>query len=78
MIFLIESIVLCLAFTLMVYIMSRKPIRTLYNYPPKIQERVKSLDEYHNYWFHIKGFFIGEGLALVVCVLAGLIVQFVL
>ncbi len=42
----IESIVLCLAFTFMVYIMSRKPIQTLYNYPPKIQERVKSLDEY--------------------------------
>ncbi len=30
----------------MVYVMSRNPIKTLYNYPPKIQERVKSLDEY--------------------------------
>jgi len=30
----------------MVYIMSRNPIATLYNYPPKIQERVKSLKEY--------------------------------
>jgi hypothetical protein len=141
--------------------MSRKPINTLYNYPPKIQERVKSLDEYkdkvpetkkkvaakliasilflviialilrfingyttflesfkygfllwtivnlydaivldiiwfchdphfvfkgtedmkdeyHNYWFHIKGFFIGEILALVICSLAALMVQFVL
>ncbi len=46
MIILIESIVLCALFTLMVYIMSREPIKTLYNYPPKIQERVKSLDEY--------------------------------
>lgn len=161
MILVIESVVLCLAFTLMVYIMSREPIKTLYNYPPKIQERVKSLEEYkdqiptqenkvvakcaasllfvvilslimrfvngcttfaqafaggfvlwtivnlydalvldilwfchdpyfvfkgtedmveeyHNYWFHIKGFFIGEALALVVCTLAGLVVQFVL
>ena len=26
--------------------MSREPIKTLYNYPPKIQERVKSLEEY--------------------------------
>ncbi len=161
MIILVESIVLCLVFTLMVYIMSRKPIQTLYNYPPKIQERVKSLyeyrdqvpteknkvaakcvasilfvivlsfilrfingyttflqafgwgfvlwtvvnlydaivldilwfchdpyfvfkgtedmvDEYHNYLFHIKGFFIGEGLALIVCALAGAVVQFVL
>ena len=157
----IESIILCLAFTLIVYIVSKKPIQTLYNYPPKIQARVKSLDEYkdqipteknkvttklvacnlfaivislilrfingyttflqafkwgfilwtvvnlydvivldiiwfchdphfvfkgtedmsdeyHNYWFHIKEFFIGEGLALVVCSLAGLIVEFVL
>ena len=160
MIIVIEGIVLCAAFTATVYAMSRKPIKTLYNYPPKIQERVKSLEEYkdqiptqknklaakgvamlifafllsmilryingyttfleafglgfllwtivslydaivldiiwfchdphfvfkgtedmveeyHNYWFHIKGFFIGEGLALVVCALAGLVVQFV-
>ena len=46
MILIIESVVLCLIFTIMVYIMSRDPIKTLYNYPPKIQERVKSLDEY--------------------------------
>ena len=161
MILVIESIVLCVLFTIMVYIMSREPIKTLYNYPPKIQERVKSLEEYkdkiptnknkltaklgasviflviialvlryvngcttfmdsfvngfllwtivnlydavvmdiiwfchdkqfvfkgtedmvkeyHNYWFHIKGFFIGEVLALVICALAGLIIHFVL
>ena len=161
MIIVIESIILCLIFTLMIYIMSREPIKTLYNYPPKIQERVKSLDEYkdkiptnenkvvakviasiifliiicivlryingyttfkdsfiyglilwtivnlydaivldiiwfchdkhfvfkgtedmideyHNYLFHIKGFFIGEGLALIICSLAGLIIHFVL
>ena len=161
MILITEGIVLCLAFTLMVYIMSREPIRTLYNYPPKIQERVKTLDEYkdriptqknkaaakaaasllfviilslllryvndcrtfreafqsgfllwtvvnlydvivldiiwfchdprfvfrgtedmvedyHDYRFHIKGFFIGEGLALAVCAIAGLIVRFAL
>ena len=46
MILIIESIVLCGLFTIMVYIMSREPIKTLYNYPPKIQERVKSLEEY--------------------------------
>ena len=161
MIIVIESIVLCLLFTLMVYFMSRDPIKTLYNYPPRIQERVKSLEQYkdripteknkvtaklfasvlfvvilalvlryvngyttfgkafgcgfllwtvvnlwdvavldilwfchdpyfvfpgtedmvsdyHDYWFHIKGFFIGEALALVVCAAAGLVVQFVL
>ena len=161
MVILIESVILCALFTLMVYIMSREPIKTLYNYPPKIQERVRSLpeyqnliptqknklvakifasiifliilcillryingyttfmdsfkygfllwtivnlydalvldiiwfchdkhfifkgtedmiDEYHNYWFHIKGFFIGELLALIICTLAGVIIQFVL
>ena len=161
MVVLVESIVLCLFFTLMVYLMSREPIKTLYNYPPRIQERVKSLDEYkdkiptqknkaaakicasllfvailslvlryvngcttfakafgygfllwtivnlwdavvldiiwfchdpyfvfkgtedmvsdyHDYWFHIKGFFIGEILALAVCALSGLVVQFIL
>ena len=161
MILIIESVVLCLIFTIMVYIMSREPIKILYNYPPKIQERVKTLkeykdkiptqenkivakifasilfliilcvllryvngyetfsesfgygfllwtivnlwdavvldiiwfchdkqfviegtenmvDEYHNYLFHIKGFFIGESLALIICSLAGLIIHFFL
>ena len=161
MILIIESILLCLAFTGMVYAMSRDPIKTLYNYPPRIQERVKSLPEYqdriptqknkiaaklgasllfvillalilryvngyttfwqafgggfllwtvvnlwdalvldilwfchdprfvlkgtedmtadyHDYRFHLKGFLIGEALALVVCALAGLAVQFLL
>lgn len=36
------------------------------------------VEDYHDYWFHIKGFFIGETIALVVCALAGLVVQFVL
>ena len=161
MIILIESIVLCAIFTIMVYIMSRDPIKTLYNYPPKIQERVKSLkeykdkiptkenklvaktiasiiflsilcivlryingyktfsesfiygfllwtivnlydalvldilwfchdkqfvfkgtedmvEEYHNYWFHLKGFLIGEALAVIICSLAALIIHFIL
>ena len=161
MIIVIESIVLCAIFTIMVYIMSREPIKTLYNYPPKIQERVKELDEYkdkiptqenkveakifatilfliiicvvlryingyttfvesfrygfllwtivnlydvivldiiwfchdkhfvfkgtedmtneyHNYLFHIKGFFMGEILALLVCAATGLIIEFIL
>ena len=161
MILVIESIALCVLFTIMVYIMSREPIKTLYNYPPKIQERVKSLDEYkdkiptqknkifakslasiliiaiisfilryvngyttfiegfgygfllwtivniydavvmdiiwfchdpyfvfkgtedmvdeyHNYWFHIKGSLIGEVLALVISAIVGLVIQFIL
>ena len=160
MILAIEGIVLCLLFTLMVWLMARDPLKELYNYPPRIQERVKSLEEYkdriptkknkvevkvtasvlfvivlslilryvngyeafgeafgygfllwtivnlfdavvldciwfchdphfvikgtedmvadyHDYWFHFKGFFIGEALALIVCALAGLLVAFV-
>ncbi len=42
----IETIILCGLFTIMVYMISREPIKTLYNYPPKIQERVKTLEEY--------------------------------
>lgn len=161
MIILIESIILCVLFTLMVYLMSRKPIKTLYNYPPKIQERVKNLEEYkdqiptpknklvakitasiliiiiislilryingyktfiegfsygfliwtivnaydaliidicwfcqdpyfifkgtedmkkeyQNYWFHIKESLKGELIALVVCFIVGLIIEFIL
>ena len=160
MILAIESAVLCLLFTLMVYGMFRDPIKQLYNYPPKIQERVRSLpayegkiptqknklaakltasvlfvvilslilryvngctsflpafgtgfllwtivnlwdaivldilwfchdphfvlkgtedmvSDYHDYWFHIKGFFIGEALACAVCAVAAAVVQFV-
>ncbi|MBQ2657245.1 MAG: hypothetical protein IJF87_01585 [Erysipelotrichaceae bacterium] len=158
MILIVESLILCAAFTLMVYLISREPIKILYNYPPRIQERVKSLEEYkdkiptqknklsakltaillftavfaiilrfvngyttflqgfgyafllwtivnlydaivldiiwfchdphyvfkgtedmtedyHDYLFHIKGFLIGEGLALIVCAVVGLVVK---
>lgn len=161
MIIAIESLALCAGFTLMVYLASRDPIKTLYNYPPKIQERVRSLDAYRDriptrknkltaklgasllfiillslilryvngcesYWsafgtgfllwtvvnlwdlvvldvlwfchdprfvikgtedmaedyhdnrFHVKGFLIGEALALLVCAAAGLIVRYVM
>ena len=161
MIILVESIILCILFTIMVYLMSKDPIKTLYNYPPKIQERVKSLKEYknqipttknkisakllasiliiiiislilrfingyttfiegfgygfllwtivnvydaliidicwfcrnprfifkgtedmtkeyHNYWFHIKESLKGELIALIVCAIVGLIIEFIL
>lgn len=161
MIIIIETIILCVLFTIMVYIMSRNPIATIYNYPPKIQERVKTLEqykdkipttknkifaktiasifiiiiislilryingyttfiqgfgdglliwtivniydaliidicwfckskkfvfegtedmekEYHNYWFHIKESLKGELIALIVCAIVGLVIQFIL
>ena len=36
------------------------------------------VSDYHEYWFHIKGFFIGEALASVDCAISGLVVQFIL
>ena len=36
------------------------------------------VNEYHNYWFHIKGSLIGELLALVICAIVGLVIQFIL
>ena len=161
MIFAIEGFILCIAFTVMVYVMSRDPIKTVYNYPPRIQERVLSLKEYegmvptnkeklstkllaslffvivlslilrfvnrctgfldafmtgfglwtivnrydaivldiiwfchdphfvikgtedmvsdyHDYMFHIKGFFIGESIALAVCTISALIVRYIM
>ena len=43
MAFLIESIVACVIFTLFVFLMSRKPVKIIFNYPPAIVERCKSL-----------------------------------
>ena len=157
-IIIIETIILGLLFTIMVYKMSKNPIKELYNYPPKIQERVMSLEqykndiptqkkkisvkviasliiiivislimkyingyniffdgfkysfiiwsiinwydaivldciwfchdkqfiikgtedmveEYHNYWFHIKGSIIGEIIGLFICLIVGMIVS---
>ena len=43
MIFLFESLIACAVFTLFVFLMSRNPIKTIFNYPPAIVERCKSL-----------------------------------
>ena len=39
MTFLIESLIACVLFTLFVFLMSRNPIKTVFNYPPAIIER---------------------------------------
>ena len=36
------------------------------------------IDDYHDYWFHIKGFFIGQALALIICSIAAAIVEYIL
>ena len=43
MTFLIESLIACAAFTLFVFLMSRNPIKTIFNYPPAIIERCDKL-----------------------------------
>ena len=43
MIFLIESLIACVVFTLFVFLMSRDPVKMVFNYPPSIIERCKSL-----------------------------------
>ena len=43
MTFLIESIIACAFFTLFVFLMSRDPVKTIFNYPPAIIERCKQL-----------------------------------
>ena len=43
MAFLIESLIACALFTLFVFIMSRNPIKSIFNYPPAIIERCNQL-----------------------------------
>ena len=78
MIVVIETIILCLIFTVMVYIMSRNPIKTLYNYPPKVQERVKSIEEYKGQIPTTENMlFTKVGVAVFVIILVSLIMRYV-
>ena len=78
MVILIECVVLCLVFTLMVCIMARNPIATLYNYPPKIQERVKSLDEYKDKIPTNKNKIVAKTFAsLIIIVIVSLILRYI-
>ena len=43
MVFLIESVAACALFTLFVFLMSRDPVKTVFNYPPAIIERCDQL-----------------------------------
>ncbi|MBR5963844.1 MAG: hypothetical protein IK000_06835 [Bacteroidaceae bacterium] len=43
MTFFIESIIACVLFTLFVFVMSRNPIKSIFNYPPAIVERCERL-----------------------------------
>ncbi len=41
--FLIESIAVCAVFTLLLFLVSRNPVKFIFNYPPEIIERCKGL-----------------------------------
>ena len=43
MTFLIESIIACALFTLFVFLLSRNPVKSIFNCPPAIIERCKTL-----------------------------------
>ena len=79
MTFLIESIVACAAFSLFVFLMSRDPVKSIFNYPPAIIERCKSLglvNEGNRPGG--PGFYAKKGIALVLFgVLLGLLVRYV-
>ena len=43
MTFLIETLIACAIFTLFVFLLSRNPIKSIYNYPPAIVARCEQL-----------------------------------
>ena len=79
MTFLIESLIACAVFTLFVFLMSRDPVKTIFNYPPAIIERCKQLglvDESNRPGG--AGFYAKKVTALLVFgVLLGLLVRYV-
>ena len=78
MIIFIECIVLCIVFTIMVSIMAKNPIATLYNYPPKIQERVKALDEYKDKIPTNKNKVVAKSFAsLIIIIIVSVIIRYV-
>ena len=79
MTFLIESIAACLAFTLFVFLMSRNPIKQIFNYPPAIIERCRSLGLVDDSNRPGGPVFYAKKLVAMLCfgVLLGLLVRYV-
>ena len=79
MVFLFESIIACALFTLMVFLMSRDPIKTVFNYPPAIIERCDKLGlvDASNKPGGV-GFYVKKQTAMAIFgVLLGLLVRYV-
>lgn len=78
MIILIEIIILCLIFTIFAYSLSINPIKSLYNYPPIIQERVKTLKQYKDKIPTNKNKIITKSLvALSIIIIVSLILRYI-
>ena len=78
MIVVIECVILCMIFTIMVYIMSKNPIATLYNYPPKVIEKVKSMPEYKDKIPTTKNMLVAKfTAAFVIVVIVSLILRYI-
>lgn len=78
MIIIIEILILIILFTLMVYIMSKDPIKTLYNYPKKVIERVKSMKEYQDKIPTTKNQILAKStVAITIIILVSLILRYV-
>ena len=79
MVFLLESIAACAIFTLFVFLMSRDPVKTIFNYPPAITERCDKLglvdasNKPGGTVFYVKK----VGAMMVFGVLLGLLVRYV-
>ena len=79
MVFLIESLIACAVFTLFVFLMSRNPIKTIFNYPPAIIKRCDELGlvDAGNKPGGV-GFYVKKLMAIAIFgVLLGLIVRYV-
>ena len=79
MTFFIESLVACALFTLFVFLMSRNPIKTIFNYPPAIIERCEKLGlvDGSNRPGGV-GFYVKKVVAMILFgVLLGLLVRYV-
>lgn len=79
MVFLIESLLACALFSFFVFLMSRNPVKTIFNYPPAIIERCDKLGlvDASNKPGGV-GFYVKKLTAMVVFgVLLGLLVRYV-
>lgn len=79
MVLLLESVFVCLFFTVFVAIMAKDPVKTIYNYPPAIVKRAEELGLVNpDNRPGGKAFYIKKCFALVLFgVLLGLLVRFV-